>query len=410
MRILAVVRNYPIPFKPYYDTQFTDLVRGGHELQVWSHGPVPGPINEKVRQVGLESRTRTYPSTIRHAVRHLPAILRALVRSSRRAAAAWRVGWRAGLGGSGNWRTRFAAACRAVLVSSTDPEFILIHGTMPGVEFHWVKRLFPDVPVALYYHGGEPPTVEPLDDRLARAAFRSVDAVFTNTRFSRDHAISRGCPPTRIHILPVGFDLDDFRPVPDRVYRRGGKLRLLSAGRMSEEKGFIHALEAVELLIKDSPDVLVEYALTGDGYYRPRLEEFVRERGLDSHVRFLGVLTTNQLLDEMRQADVLLLPSIQVGNWVENQACAVQEAMLLETLVVVSRTGGVPESVAPEFTDFIHDERDPRGLAQSIEAILSLDERQLSEMGRNGRRFVMEHYDIRALNRRMIEMTIEAAR
>ena len=259
----------------------------------------------------------------------------------------------------------------------------------------------------MYYHGGEVPSSNPLEEAAAAEAFRRVDLVFTNTEFSRRHAVERGCPPDRIVILPVGFNLNDFAPPAIRHYRPGGLLRLLSAGRMSEEKGFIYALQAVKQLV-DRGIRDISYALTGEGYLKPSLEKYVRENHLEPYVRFLGTLSTEGVIRAMGESDALLLPSIQVGNWVENQACAVQEAMLMKTLVITTTTGGVPESIPPEMVQFTSPERDSGRIAQAIASVHSLSAAELARLGEACRSFVVRDYDVTLLNARLIEQTQHA--
>jgi colanic acid/amylovoran biosynthesis glycosyltransferase len=405
MKITVLVSHYPVPFKPYYDAQFSRFLEDGHDLTIFSAGSLDGVVNEKVTRWGLDRRTRNFPTTLRDAPGTLPSLFRVLITSPGRSLKNLVTGWE---GGGRGWKRKVTHGLRAAVVGEQEPDFCLVHGLGTAVMFPWLREAFPGVPIALYYHGGEVPTVGPLDDQAASSAFLIADAVFTNTRFSRDHAVKRGCPPERIHVMPVGFDLRDFQPPESREYRKGGTLRLLSAGRMSEEKGFIYALQALRHLVHERGITDLEYRLTGEGYVREELERYIEDNDLGDYVSFLGTISTEALIQEQAETDVLLLPSIQVGNWVENQACAVQETMLMKGVVIVSRTGGVPESVAPEMRRFITEEKDWRGLARSIEEVYRMSDAELAELGERGREFVRENYDMAALNRQLIRTTLDA--
>jgi glycosyltransferase involved in cell wall biosynthesis len=100
----------------------------------------------------------------------------------------------------------------------------------------------------------------------------------------------------------------------------------------------------------------------------------------------------------MGNTDALVLSSVTVGNWTENQACAVQEAMLMKALVITTQTGGVPESIPPAMNRFSSPERDAAGLARAIMDVYDLTDEQLAALGREGRDFVASGYDIRDLN------------
>jgi len=404
MRINAVVALYPSPFKSYYDAQFTDLLRAGHDLRIFSaEGQDVHVLNEKVVRHGLDRRTSHYPSTLKDLPRSFPRALGNLLRSPGPGLRAARAAFRT-LGGG---KRGFSGAFRALHVLG-DPDLWLVHGMAPAIAFRWLKPAFPRSAVAIYYHGGEVPSVEPLEGGLITEAFNGADAIFTNTRFSRDHAVSRGAPAERIHVLPVGFDPADF-PDISRAYRRDGGLQLISAGRMSEEKGLIYALEALRALL-DSGRTRVHYSLTGSGYARPDLERFVEENRLEEHVTFLGTISTGELHQRMAASDVLLLPSVQIGNWVENQACAVQEAMLWKLVVAASRTGGVPECVAPPFQRWIVPERDASALARAISEIYDLSEEAMARLGAEGRRYVLDGFDLSRIDQELVETAVASAR
>lgn len=403
MRIHLFTHTYPIPYKPYYDAQFADLVGRGHDITIFAGNSNAETLNEKVTWFRLAERTRYFPTTLRTVPRQAGELLNSLFRDPAEVLRAVRI--------AKEWRergtNRVTELARMLSVSGETPDLCLVHGLGTAIYFRWLHDLYPAVPIAMYYHGGEVPSVQRWSDRAVYQAFERVDIVFTNTGFSAANAVERGCPADKIVILPVGFDLSDFQPSSTRSYRARGSLRLLSAGRMSEEKGFIFALQAIKLLVSRGIHD-IQYALTGDGYRRPALEKFVREHGLGPYVTFLGTLSTEGVIRAMEETDALVLSSIRVGDWVENQACAVQEAMLMKALVVTTQTGGVPESIPDEMRPFSAAPRDPHGLAGAIARIHALPVDELRRLGDVGREFVIGKYDVRSLNTQMIERIVAA--
>ncbi len=406
MRIYTFVEQYPCPYKPYYDAQFVDLLRKGHELTIFAITRMDrSTLNEKVGRYRLAEHIRYMPTILRTIPARLPIIAAGAAALGRRvperarAAAATERGVLA----------RTKAALRALARGAERPDVCLVHSLGAAALVPWLHEIYPGVPVALYYHGGEVPQVQPLRQDVAAHAFALADIVFTNTDFSRRHAIERGCPPERVAVLPVGLPLEDYVVPGGRAYRPDGTLRLLSAGRMSEEKGIIFALQALVRVVERG-ERNIRYSLTGDGYLRPRLEAYVRENGLEPYVRFLGVLSTAGVLEAMGNADALLLPSIQVGNWVENQACAVQEALLMGALVVTSRTGGVPESIPPEMERFVVPPGDPAALAEALLRLAAMPAAAIQAEAATCRRFVTERYDVSRLNDQLLARTIGAGR
>src|SRR5690606_4675461 len=205
MKIAIFAARYPVPYKPYYDSQFVDLIDRGHELVIYSTGALNEKLNEKVLRYGLQRRTRHFPATLRDVPRHLPAVMRGLGR------AALGVGeLRAVADAVDSGKRRAVHLARWFAIRNGKADLCLVHGLGTATLVPWAKRAVGDAPTALYYHGGEVPSVQPIPEALARDAFGRADIVFTNTEFSRRHAIERGCPEEKTAILPVGFDLRDF--------------------------------------------------------------------------------------------------------------------------------------------------------------------------------------------------------
>ena len=173
---------------------------------------------------------------------------------------------------------------------------------------------------------------------------------------------------------------------------------------MSEEKGFHHALEALGILRARGMEDF-HYTLTGGANpYRARLEALVDRLGLGDRVTFAGTVTTEALTELMGASDILLLPSLHIGNWAENQAAAVQEALLMRCLAVTTTTGGVPESIPPGMHDFQVPPADPEALADAIQRASALPPERWEAYTDEGRTFVAENYDIRRLNDLMLEV------
>lgn len=403
LRIYAFVEGYPSAYKPYYDAQFLDLLRKGHDLTVFSVGS-PDPVpNEKLMRSGLDRRIRPYfPEELRRLPSFMPQIVGSLLAEP---VSRLRIARRLLPGVSLRERVRRTARMATLPVEA--PDFCLVHGLGPMSWLSWLRALYPGTPVAFYYHGEKPRGAGAIPETQVTAAFRGADLVFTNTEFSRRRAIVRGAEPARTRTLPVGFDLDDYKPGA-RSYRRDGKLHLVSVGRLSDEKGHIFALQALAELARAGFRE-VDYAIVGNGYLRPSLEEFVASNGLDDIVRFTGTLPNLEVISLLGRSDALLLPSIAVGGVEETQAAVVQEALLMEAVVITTRVGGVPESTPAELHTFSVPPESPPAMADAILRLAHLAPDELREMARRGRTWAEEHYDISGLNDRMLqEITFRA--
>jgi glycosyltransferase involved in cell wall biosynthesis len=102
--------------------------------------------------------------------------------------------------------------------------------------------------------------------------------------------------------------------------------------------------------------------------YHERLEELRFELGVEDEVQFLGRLS--DIPEFLSQIDVFVLPSV-------SEACpmAVLEAMAMETPIVATEVGGIPEQIQDGESGWLVPSKDPEALADAVvEAIESRDE------------------------------------
>ncbi|MGC4120162.1 MAG: glycosyltransferase [Myxococcales bacterium] len=398
MRIYVFAEHFPNTYKPYYDAQLADWMDQGHEVRVFAFGKFDRTRNARIDELQLDRRTTYCPSTLRTLPGSATGLLWDLVLRPGSVGRAIHAAWEDDLPA----KLKLLDAARSVRLPDEPPELCLVHNLVTAQSFAFLERLYPSARVALYFHGGEIPGGGTISAELARRAFERVHVVFTNTGYSRDEVVARGCRPEKIVLCPVGFRLGEYRPATRKRYREDGLLRLLMVGRLGVEKGLDHALDAARLLL-DRGRTAFRLRIVGDGPQRRALQARVQREGLARNVRLVGELPHHALQAEYRAADALLLPSIRTARWEENQACVVQEAMLMKLLVVSTRTGGVQESLAEGLRRFSVEPGSGGEIAERAQELLALDEEELRRLGAEAREFAASRYDVRALNQRLVD-------
>jgi len=391
--VFAFAEFYPNPFKPYLDAQFAETIAEGHDLSVFAFGTWGDPGSRVIANFQLARRTRYIPGAPRQLSRFVaPSLAGAVTRGDRLVRVAHQE--------RTSVRQHLVNAVQAALLPIKHPDLCFVHDLGTAVRLLALRSIYPHARLALYYHGGEIAPGIVKDETAARAGFALADVVFTNTAFSRNQAIGRGCPPNLVRVLPVGFALQDFPFVPQRAAERTGPLRLVVVGRVSRDKGVEHAIEAVGQLAAGQG--AVECTIVGDGDERRTLERRVAEAGLTDHIRFVGTLPPHEVIRTLSASDILLLPSVQRGTWTETQGCVLQEAMLVGTMLVASQVGGVPESVPSEMHQFLVPPGDAAAIAAAVRRVAAMSIDQRLARARANRVFCEQRYDVRVLNRRML--------
>jgi glycosyltransferase involved in cell wall biosynthesis len=101
--------------------------------------------------------------------------------------------------------------------------------------------------------------------------------------------------------------------VPDpRIFHRNGtvrsdgKFRLIYHGTVARRHGLEVALKAVRVVKECIPDL--EFVVIGCGDDLPRIKQQAGEMGLGGCVRFMGTMPVEELPNQLRQADVGIVP------------------------------------------------------------------------------------------------------
>jgi colanic acid/amylovoran biosynthesis glycosyltransferase len=390
MLFYIFIEDYPNPYKPQIDSEFAYLLRQGHDVRIFASGQFVSIIHPRVRTYRLDQRVRLFPTTLRTLPKHLHKIGWRLITAPKLSVRSIsRVYSR-----TKGIKKNVMSMARALILPITPPDVCYIHNIATASSIDFLSALYPDTPVIMYFHGGEVGGVKKVarDQQL----FAQMRLIFANTEFARRQALSRGSPPDRTVVLPVGFDLEDYEPNATRSYRPDGVLRLVSIGRLGEEKGLNYAIDALSILVSEGFTDL-HYSIVGRGMEEVSLKEYVSRLGIDPYVEFLGEKDKREVVSILSRSDVLILPSIVTDTWAETQGAVIQEAMFMRALVIASKTGGIPESIAAEMKSFAVPPNDSQSIANSIRTIASLSDEDFRRIGAAGRAFAVERFDIESI-------------
>jgi glycosyltransferase involved in cell wall biosynthesis len=217
------------------------------------------------------------------------------------------------------------------------------------------------------------------DLKLQHAAF-----AIAITHFARMQLIRWGGHQHRdkIHVARCGLELSEFLPSPPPPE----STRLVCVGRLCPQKGQTLIPEAIAPLVRDFPEL--EVVLIGDGESRSEIESEVARLGLEKHLTLKGWMANKQVLEEVRQARALLLPS-----FAEGLPIVIMEAMALGRPVISTYIAGIPE-LLDEDCGAIIPPSSTEDLRAAIRRIMATGPGKLAALGREGRRRIEERHDI----------------
>lgn len=221
-----------------------------------------------------------------------------------------------------------------------------------------------------------------------------------NSLYTQEKIIRLGCPPNRIAILPVGLDTTYFKRRKPKEQTETYKI--IFVGRFIECKAPLFAIQIIEKIQQVRKNVIL--TLIGDGPEFKRCKNYVVKHNVSSAIHLLGAQSQEIIRNELQKADILLLPGVHdQGGRAESQGLVIQEAQAMELPVIVSDAGGMKYGLIDNETGFVVREKDVDGFVEKL--ILLMDNRSLREqMGKQGRAFVVKHYDNEVVGQKLLEI------
>ena len=196
-----------------------------------------------------------------------------------------------------------------------------------------------------------------------------VDRYIALSEFGKRLFSSAGFPEDRIDIKP------NFSSDPGDAQVGSPRRGVLFVGRVSHEKG-------IQYLVDACVSAGHQLRIIGTG---PDLST-IRDRN-HPNVQFLGSLSREDVLTEMKRSAVVAAPSV----WPEPFGLVVIEALSCATPVVATNVGAFPEIVEDGITGIIVPPSDVRALALGITTLLD-NPAKAQEMGRAARKAYLSKY------------------
>lgn len=245
---------------------------------------------------------------------------------------------------------------------------------------------FAGIPYSLTIHGPhefDRPTLLALSEKISRAAFVVAISEFTRSQLlrwsEREHW-------PRIRVVRCGLDESflarEITPIPARP-------RLVSVGRLAEEKGHLLLIDAAARLRDRGLEF--ELILVGDGPLRGAIEGLIDRLDLNRRVRVTGYLGTDEVRRELEAARAMVLPSFAEGLPV-----VIMEAMALGRPVISTYVAGIPELVEPGKSGWLVPAGALDPLVDAMAEVLAAEPATLEAMGRAGAARVAERHDAAA--------------
>ena len=270
-------------------------------------------------------------------------------------------------------------------------DLIHAHWLLPQGFIAFLARLFTKScpPLLCTSHGGDLFGLQgTLLNWIKRLVVSHSTALTVVSNALRDEVLKLGAKDDKVHVIPMGVDLQNLF-VPPATRTNNGSL--LFVGRLVEKKGLRYLIDALPMILKRHPQASLQIA--GDGPEKTALARQVAELRINERVEFLGPMKKESLPQLYWRSDVVIFPSvIAEGGDREGFGLVLVEALGCECATVATDLPAMRDIIIDGRTGLVVPQKNVQKLAEKI--IRLLDDPVLSRsLGKEGRRFVLERYD-----------------
>lgn len=276
----------------------------------------------------------------------------------------------------------FVEACALKRISDvSDIDHIHTHFGTNSASVTMIARKLGGAKYSFTVHG--PEEFDDPSGLILGAKIKEADFVVAISEFCRSQ-LWRWCEYEdwhKVKIVHCSVDdqlLNSPLPIPTN--------RIVSIGRLCEQKGQMILLKAIKELKQEGIDVQLD--LIGGGELKEPLEQYCNDYDLLANVKFHGWLSGDQIKEVIDGSCGLVLPSFAEGLPV-----VIMEAYARNRPVISTYIAAIPELVKPKENGWLVYPGDALGLKSSIKELLAANQDEIFEMGRAGYLAVKERHN-----------------
>jgi colanic acid/amylovoran biosynthesis glycosyltransferase len=409
MKIAFIVNAFPILSETFILNQITGLLDRGHEVDIYAiHSQNQPVIHADIERYNLLDRTY-YRGTVskvpQNIVRRFIKAIGLVVKNFHRKPMAFLRALNVFKFGRQAASLRILYRVIPFLVKDM-PDYDIVHchfgpNGILGVLLKDIGVIKGKVLTTI--HGGYdmPMYIIQKGDDAYDDLFETSDLLLPISNRWKDELIRLGCEEQKIAVHRMGIDTSRF-PFSPRQLRDGDQVQLLTVGRLVEKKGIEYGIRAVAKVLQQYPQI--EYKIAGDGPLKSDISRMINDLNLTDSVKLLGWQRQQEIVELMKEAHILLAPSVcsKDGDW-EGIPVVLMEALAQGLPVLSTQHSGIPELVQDGKSGFLVPERDVDVLVEKLEYLVEHPE-IWPEMGRAGRDYVERHYDVNKLNDQLVQL------
>ena len=380
--ILYVLDRFPKLSETFVLNEIIELIDRGLDIQILSlHNPYDKSVNEDVLNYDLLNKTTYFGQPSPAVFKHLfsPLLYVYIVKTLKNIPI------------NRHWPSMIPCAYYSAVYRKID----LVHAHFAhnaAVKAMVIAKILKK-PFTFTAHAFEIFQFPLYSRKRLKMLVENANMVITPSEYNKTHILKEtDCENGKIETIRATINADKFIKT-QKVDRKDNAINILSVGRLVEKKGGQYLIKAMKTVVRRFPEARL--SIIGTGELEKDLMKLAYDLGLANSVTFLGEQPNERCVGELSICDMAVLPCVVAADG-DRDVCplTLQEAMAMESPVISTNVGSVPELIDHGINGLLVPEKDEKALAG---AIIELIENPLlrTRMGRKGREKILNEFNIK---------------
>ncbi|MBL4682818.1 MAG: glycosyltransferase family 4 protein [Pseudomonadales bacterium] len=229
--------------------------------------------------------------------------------------------------------------------------------------------------------------------KMQKRVVKNLDNLVTVSEVSRcDIAKAFSVPTEKLSVVHNGIDTDIFKPMPEI---KAGPFNIMATASADQPlKGLRYLLKAIANLTEVFPEI--HLTVLGKIKEGGEIDKLLQELTIDSHLKFVSNLTTEEVVKLYASASIVVVPSIYEGF-----GLPAGEAMACGVPVISTDGGALPEVVGD--CGIIVPTRDHIAISEAI-TLLFNDPAKRCDLSVRGRERIQKHFSWKVAAQDMVTL------
>ena len=236
-------------------------------------------------------------------------------------------------------------------------------------------------------HGGPNENVERTSKWILN---KCVDSIIVLSQNAKDNLIKNGVKKSKLTVVYNGIEYNGFIRKNEEKDKEENKIKIVSIGRLTKQKGHKYLIEALSLLENFNYEVYI----IGEGELKVELNNKIKSLMLENKVKLLGF--RSNIYDYLSEADIFILPSL----W-DQCPISILEAMMFELPIIASNVNGIEEEIGE--TGILINSRNIEEIRKAIEKLI-LHPKLREEKGKAAKKRFLENFTLDTMGRNTVKV------